>query len=55
MGAPDWVAGNACQATTIEGRVSNSECASISNYVQWHFPARGKHPEMMAYYYDGGL
>jgi len=55
MGAPDWVAADACQANTIEGRVSNLECNSICNYVQWHFPARGKHPEMMAYYYDGGL
>jgi predicted dehydrogenase len=55
MGAPDWVAGNACQATVLEGRVANTECASIANYVQWHFPARGKHPEMMAYFYDGGL
>jgi len=55
MGAPDWVAGNACQATVLEGRVANTECASIANYVQWHFPARGQHPEMMAYFYDGGL
>ena len=55
MGAPDWVAADACQASTIEGRVSNTECASIANFVQWHFPARGKHPEMMAYFYDGGL
>ena len=55
MGAPDWVAADACQACTLEGRVANSECNSIANYVQWHFPARGKHPEMMVYYYDGGL
>jgi hypothetical protein len=55
MGAPDWVAADACQACTIEGRVANTECNSIANYVQWHFPARGKHPEMMAYFYDGGL
>jgi hypothetical protein len=55
MGAPDWVAANACQACTIEGRVSNTECNSIANIVQWHFPARGKHPEMMVYFYDGGL
>jgi len=53
MGAPDWVAADACQACTIDGRVANSECNSIANYVQWHFPARGKHPEMMAYFYDG--
>ena len=55
MGAPDWVAADACQAFSLAGRVENSECASIANYVQWHFPARGKHPEMMAYFYDGGL
>ncbi|MGA3094938.1 MAG: Gfo/Idh/MocA family oxidoreductase [Bryobacteraceae bacterium] len=55
MAAPDWVAADACQACTIDGRVANSECSSIANYVQWHFPARGKHPEMMAYFYDGGL
>ena len=55
MGAPDWVAADACQAFSLEGAVENSECASIANYVQWHFPARGKHPEMMAYFYDGGL
>ena len=55
MGAPDWVAADACQACTLEGRVANSECSSIANYVQWHFPARGKHPETMAYFYDGGL
>jgi predicted dehydrogenase len=55
MGAPDWVAADACQAFSLAGVVENSECASICNYVQWHFPARGKHPEMMAYFYDGGL
>jgi len=55
MGAPDWVAADACQACTIDGRAANTECSSISNYIQWHFPARGKHPEMMAYFYDGGL
>ena len=55
MGAPDWVAADACQAFSQAGTVSNFECASICNYVQWHFPARGKHPEMMAYFYDGGL
>jgi len=55
MGAPDWVAADACQAFSAMGTVGNYECASICNYVQWHFPARGKHPEMMAYYYDGGL
>jgi predicted dehydrogenase len=55
MGAPDWVAADACQAFSPAGTVANSECASIANYIQWHFPARGKHPEMMAYFYDGGL
>jgi len=35
--------------------VENSECASIANFIQGHFPVRGKHPEMMAYFYDGGL
>jgi hypothetical protein len=55
MGAPDFIAADACQACTIDGRVANSECSSIANYIQWHFPARGKHPEMMAYFYDGGL
>jgi len=55
MGAPDWVAADACESFSLEGWVSNTECASNSNYVQWHFPARGKHPEMMAYFYDGGL
>jgi hypothetical protein len=55
MGAPDWVAADASQAFSLAGVVENSECASIANYVQWHFPARGKLPEMMAYYYDGGL
>ena len=55
MGAPDWIAADACQAFSPDGTVENSECASIANYVQWHFPARGKHPEMMAYFYDGGL
>ncbi len=54
-GAPDWVAADACQSFSPAGTVANWECASICNYVQWHFPARGKHPEMMAYYYDGGL
>ena len=55
MGAPDFIAADACQACTIDGRVANSECSSIANYIQWHFPARGKHPELMAYFYDGGL
>jgi predicted dehydrogenase len=55
MGAPDWVAADACQSFALTGSVANSECASISNFVQWHFPARGRHPEMMAYFYDGGL
>jgi predicted dehydrogenase len=55
MGAPDWVAADACQSFSLAGVVENSECASIANFVQWHFPARGKRPEMMAYFYDGGL
>jgi len=55
MGAPDWVACDASQAFSPDGVVENSECASIVNFVQWHFPARGKHPEMMAFFYDGGL
>jgi predicted dehydrogenase len=55
MDAPDWVAADACQAFSPAGVVENSECSSIANYIQWHFPARGKHPEMMAYFYDGGL
>src|ERR1022692_4379516 len=28
---------------------------SIANIIQWHLPARGRHPEMMAFFYDGGL
>jgi predicted dehydrogenase len=55
MGKPDWVAAVACQAFSLEGRVDNTECASIANTIQWHIPARGKHPEMMAFFYDGGL
>jgi len=55
MGAPDWVAADACQSFSMAGSVANSECASIANYVQWHFPPRGRHPEMMACFYDGGL
>jgi predicted dehydrogenase len=55
MGAPDWIAADACESFSLEGWVSNTECGSASNYIQWHFPARGKHPEMMAYFYDGGL
>jgi Predicted dehydrogenases and related proteins len=55
MGTPDWVAAIACQAFSLEGRVDNSECASIANTIQWHIPARGKHPEMMVFFYDGGL
>ena len=55
MGAPDWVAADACQAFSLAGAVENTECMSIANIIQWHIPARGKHPEMMAYFYDGGL
>jgi predicted dehydrogenase len=55
MGAPDWVTATACQAFSLAGRVENTECMSIANMVQWHFPARGNHPEAMAFFYDGGL
>ena len=55
LGEPDWVVANASQAFSLAGVVENSECSSIANFVQWHLPARGKHPEMMAYFYDGGL
>jgi predicted dehydrogenase len=55
MGAPDWVAADASQSFSPAGVVENSECSSIANFIQWHFPARGKHPETMAYFYDGGL
>ena len=49
MGAPDWVAAVDCQAFSLAGAVENTECMSIANMVQWHIPARGNHPEMMAY------
>ena len=41
----------ACQAFSLAdgGSVNNTECMSIANTIQWHIPARGKHPEMMAY------
>jgi hypothetical protein len=55
MGAPDWVTATPCQAFTLAGRVTNTECMSIANTVQWHVPARGKHPEMMVFFYDGGM
>jgi hypothetical protein len=55
MAAPDWIAADACQSFSLEGTVENSECASIANFVQWHLPPRGRHPEMMVYFYDGGL
>jgi len=55
MGAPDWVAADASQSFSLTGVIENSECSSVANYIQWHFPPRGKHPEMMAYFYDGGL
>ena len=32
MGAPDWVAADACQAFSLAGTVANYECASIANY-----------------------
>jgi hypothetical protein len=55
MGAPDWVTGVGCQAFTLAGPINNTECMSIANTVQWHLPARGRFPEMMAFFYDGGL
>lgn len=55
MGTPDWVTAIGCQAFSLEGRVENTECMSIANQIQWHIPARGKHPELMAFFYDGGL
>jgi hypothetical protein len=55
MGAPDWGTATACQAFSLAGRVENTECMSIANTVQWHIPARGQRPEMMAIFYDGGL
>ena len=55
LGEPDWVVANASQVVRMAGVVENSECSSIANFVQWHFPARGKHPETTVYFYDGGL
>ena len=55
MGSPDWVVGVGSQAFSPAGRVDNTECMSIANTVQWHIPARGNKPSMMAYFYDGGL
>jgi predicted dehydrogenase len=55
MGAPDWVTAIACQAFSLDGPVNNTECMSIANQIQWHIPARGKLPEMMTFFYDGGL
>ena len=55
MGAPDWVVGVGSQAFSLAGRVENPECMSIANTVQWHIPARGNRPAMMAFFYDGGL
>jgi hypothetical protein len=55
MGAPDWVVGAGSQAFALGGPVDNRECMSIANTVQWHIPARGNRPAMMAYFYDGGL
>jgi len=55
LGEPDWVVANASQAFSLAGVVENSECSSIANVIQWYFPARGKHPETMVYFYDGGL
>jgi hypothetical protein len=55
MAAPDWVTATDCQAFSLAGRVDNTECMSIANIIQWHLPPRGRHPEMMAFFYDGGL
>ena len=55
LGEPDWVVANASQSFAMTGVVENSECSSIANFIQWHFPARGKHPETTVYFYDGGL
>ena len=56
MGTPDWVAGIGCQAFVAGPKsVDNAECMSVANTVQWHIPARGSHPPLMAYFYDGGL
>jgi hypothetical protein len=55
MHEPDWVVAENCQAFSLAGRVENSECMSIANHIQWHLPARGKHPETMVFFYDGGL
>ena len=52
MGTPDWVVGIGCQAFTMaasSASVNNTECMSIANIIQWHIPARGKHPALMAY------
>ena len=55
MAAPDWVCAEDSQAFSLEGPVNNTECMSIANLIQWHLPARGKHPETMVYFYDGGF
>jgi len=55
MAAPDWVCAEDSQAFALEGPVNNTECMSIANLIQWHLPARGKHPETMVYFYDGGF
>jgi predicted dehydrogenase len=55
MGAPDWVSGVGSQAFSLAGPVQNPECMSIANTIQWHIPARGAKPAMMAFFYDGGL
>src|SRR5271157_4468150 len=55
MHEPDWVVAENCQAFSLAGRVDNTACMSIANHIQWHLPARGKHPEAMVFFYDGGL
>jgi hypothetical protein len=49
------VVGVGRQAFALAGRVDNTECMSIANTVQWHIPARGNRPALMAFFYDGGL
>jgi predicted dehydrogenase len=56
MGTPDWVSGIGSQVFGPGPKsVQNAECMSVANTIQWHIPARGKHPALMAFFYDGGL
>jgi len=36
-------------------RVETPETESYSSLVSWHFPARGRHPQLAMHWYDGGL